>query len=394
MRLQGAISPRVEARLDEMLGHPETCPHGNPIDAETARRRPAGTRLSEMEAGLAGDDLPDHRGGRGGRRPALVPRGARADARRPRHDPGPQRIARLADARRPARPGDARSPAGGARPGPPRRGRPGALPPRPGPRRPRMTAPARPDRPEPDRPAPHRDRPDGAVQLPLRPAHRRHVHPAARGHRPGPRLDRLREGHPRRPALAGPALGRGPGGRRRGGARAVRAVSPDAAPAALRGGRRAPPRRGHGLPVLLHARGARRRPEGPGGGQAAAALRRPLRDADRRGAGRARGRGPARRAPLPGRRRASSASTTSSAATSSSTSPTSVATSSSSAATARRSTTSRSSSTTRRWRSATSSAARTTSRTRPSTSCCSGRSATRAPRSPTCRSSSTRTGPR
>jgi len=51
MRLQGAISPRVEARLDEMLGHPETCPHGNPIDAETAQRRPAGTRLSDMEAG-------------------------------------------------------------------------------------------------------------------------------------------------------------------------------------------------------------------------------------------------------------------------------------------------------------------------------------------------------
>jgi DtxR family Mn-dependent transcriptional regulator len=50
-RLQGAISPRVEARLDEMLGHPETCPHGNPIDAETARRRPAGIRLSEIEAG-------------------------------------------------------------------------------------------------------------------------------------------------------------------------------------------------------------------------------------------------------------------------------------------------------------------------------------------------------
>ncbi|HEV7603348.1 MAG TPA: metal-dependent transcriptional regulator [Candidatus Limnocylindrales bacterium] len=51
MRLQGAISPRVEARLDEMLGHPETCPHGNPIDAETARRRPSGVPLSEMEAG-------------------------------------------------------------------------------------------------------------------------------------------------------------------------------------------------------------------------------------------------------------------------------------------------------------------------------------------------------
>jgi DtxR family Mn-dependent transcriptional regulator len=53
MRLQGAISPRVEARLDEMLGHPETCPHGNPIDAETARRRPPGVALSEMEAGAA-----------------------------------------------------------------------------------------------------------------------------------------------------------------------------------------------------------------------------------------------------------------------------------------------------------------------------------------------------
>jgi DtxR family Mn-dependent transcriptional regulator len=51
MRLQGAISPRVEARLDDLLGHPETCPHGNPIDAATAKRRPVGTRLSEMEAG-------------------------------------------------------------------------------------------------------------------------------------------------------------------------------------------------------------------------------------------------------------------------------------------------------------------------------------------------------
>src|SRR5437762_7995770 len=50
-RLQGAISPRVEARLDEMLGHPETCPHGNPIDAATARRRPPGVPLSQIEAG-------------------------------------------------------------------------------------------------------------------------------------------------------------------------------------------------------------------------------------------------------------------------------------------------------------------------------------------------------
>ena len=50
-RLQGAISPRVEATLDEMLGHPETCPHGNPIDAATARRRPNGVALSRLEAG-------------------------------------------------------------------------------------------------------------------------------------------------------------------------------------------------------------------------------------------------------------------------------------------------------------------------------------------------------
>ena len=50
-RLQGALSPRVEARLDELLGHPETCPHGNPIDQETARRRPEGVPLSAMESG-------------------------------------------------------------------------------------------------------------------------------------------------------------------------------------------------------------------------------------------------------------------------------------------------------------------------------------------------------
>lgn len=30
-KLEHAISPRVEARLQETLGHPTTCPHGNPI---------------------------------------------------------------------------------------------------------------------------------------------------------------------------------------------------------------------------------------------------------------------------------------------------------------------------------------------------------------------------
>jgi len=47
-RLQSAISPRVEARLFEMLGQPETCPHGNPIDVAAARRRPPGVPLSSL----------------------------------------------------------------------------------------------------------------------------------------------------------------------------------------------------------------------------------------------------------------------------------------------------------------------------------------------------------
>lgn len=50
-RLQAAISPRVEDRLAELLGNPPTCPHGNPIDAESARTRPRGIALSEAEAG-------------------------------------------------------------------------------------------------------------------------------------------------------------------------------------------------------------------------------------------------------------------------------------------------------------------------------------------------------
>lgn len=50
-RLQGALSPRVEQRLDDLLGHPETCPHGNPIDAAIERRRPRGIPLAATEAG-------------------------------------------------------------------------------------------------------------------------------------------------------------------------------------------------------------------------------------------------------------------------------------------------------------------------------------------------------
>jgi DtxR family Mn-dependent transcriptional regulator len=50
-RLQGSISPRVVDRIAGMLGDPRTCPHGNPIDAATARRRPRGIPLSEARAG-------------------------------------------------------------------------------------------------------------------------------------------------------------------------------------------------------------------------------------------------------------------------------------------------------------------------------------------------------
>jgi DtxR family Mn-dependent transcriptional regulator len=51
MRMQASISPRVETALEELLGHPETCPHGNPIDAATAERRPAGVPLSDVDSG-------------------------------------------------------------------------------------------------------------------------------------------------------------------------------------------------------------------------------------------------------------------------------------------------------------------------------------------------------
>jgi DtxR family Mn-dependent transcriptional regulator len=50
--LQHALSDRVTDKIDELLGYPPTCPHGNPIprDGRTPDR-PAGIRLSEAEAG-------------------------------------------------------------------------------------------------------------------------------------------------------------------------------------------------------------------------------------------------------------------------------------------------------------------------------------------------------
>jgi len=51
MRLQVAVSPRVEAAIRRLVGDPQTCPHGNPIDLATARSRPPGIPLSDVAAG-------------------------------------------------------------------------------------------------------------------------------------------------------------------------------------------------------------------------------------------------------------------------------------------------------------------------------------------------------
>ena len=221
MRLQGAISPRVEARLDELLGHPETCPHGNPIDAAIAKRRPAGVRLSEMEAGAratvyriteeAEEDagLLSYLEARALKPGAPITILARSESLDSLTLDGP--LGRATLGLRPA--ALVRVLPGRRRPGsvPPRARRRGARPPEA--RGPLLrsvdarTPQPRPHRPEPDRAAPHRHGPDGAVQLPPRPARRRDVHPAPRGHGRRPQHGRIREGHPRRPALAGPRAG-------------------------------------------------------------------------------------------------------------------------------------------------------------------------------------------
>ena len=50
--LQHALSDRVTDRIDELLGRPPTCPHGNPIprDGHTPER-PAGNRMSDAPSG-------------------------------------------------------------------------------------------------------------------------------------------------------------------------------------------------------------------------------------------------------------------------------------------------------------------------------------------------------
>ncbi len=51
-RLEHAISPEVERRLVEILHHPTTCPHGNPIpDEKSPHRRRKGHSLDSISAG-------------------------------------------------------------------------------------------------------------------------------------------------------------------------------------------------------------------------------------------------------------------------------------------------------------------------------------------------------
>jgi DtxR family Mn-dependent transcriptional regulator len=50
--LQNALSERVTDRIDDLLGHPPTCPHGNPIPrGGLTPERPAGMPLSEAGSG-------------------------------------------------------------------------------------------------------------------------------------------------------------------------------------------------------------------------------------------------------------------------------------------------------------------------------------------------------
>ncbi len=128
-RLQGAISPRVEAAPRRAPRPPRDVPARQPDRPRGHRAAAAGDPARQPRGRRAGDDLPDHRGGRGGPGAAVVPRGARPHAGRPRHDPRPFRVARRRDPRGTDRPGDARPAPRGPRPRPARRSGPGALPP-------------------------------------------------------------------------------------------------------------------------------------------------------------------------------------------------------------------------------------------------------------------------
>ncbi|MBV9121441.1 MAG: metal-dependent transcriptional regulator [Chloroflexi bacterium] len=48
-KFEHIISPRVEARLMELLGNPDTCPHGNPIPGAGGSQPPRGVALAGIE---------------------------------------------------------------------------------------------------------------------------------------------------------------------------------------------------------------------------------------------------------------------------------------------------------------------------------------------------------
>lgn len=51
-RLEHALSPEVERRLSELLGHPTTCPHGSPIPGSGLPTAPKGVPLSRAPTGV------------------------------------------------------------------------------------------------------------------------------------------------------------------------------------------------------------------------------------------------------------------------------------------------------------------------------------------------------
>ena len=60
-RLEHAISPAVEERLDALLGHPTTCPFGYPVPGNAPRRRSHTTPLGQATEGdrLVVDRIPE-----------------------------------------------------------------------------------------------------------------------------------------------------------------------------------------------------------------------------------------------------------------------------------------------------------------------------------------------
>ena len=131
--LQHAFSERVTDRIDDLLGHPPTCPHGNPIprDGRTPER-PAGIPLERGRGRRRGHHPARHRGGGGGRAPAHLPAGARrAAGQRVRSGRGGG-AHRHHDPARTERGGDAGTHRRGQAAGAPRKSGSGSLPSRPG----------------------------------------------------------------------------------------------------------------------------------------------------------------------------------------------------------------------------------------------------------------------